>query len=203
MSDAKPSKTSASFLVNLGMNPHDPVLWETFVKKYGAPILTWALQYLEQQDAEDVTQELLLGMPVQLGSFEYDPSGSFRTYLQRAVKYTCFNVMKARQRRLSNVGTGDDLVLHVLENRSEQLSDALAPEIDHEIYAMACAQVQLEVSPRDWDIHRLTMDGVSAQEIADRFKITKSAVYMVRMRIKNLLAEKVQKLSRDEDEDAA
>ena len=71
--------TRASLLSRLRCAPHDPSAWDDFVGRYGPRILAWCRRWgLQEADAQDVSQEVLVLLAVKLRTFVYDPSRSFR-----------------------------------------------------------------------------------------------------------------------------
>src|SRR5262245_53683044 len=62
---------------------HDHAGWDEFVERYGRHIYRWCRQWkLQDADAEDVTQEILVKLTQKLRAFAYDPSRSFRGWLK-------------------------------------------------------------------------------------------------------------------------
>jgi DNA-directed RNA polymerase specialized sigma24 family protein len=87
MADSADSRTSPTLLGRLRETPTDPAAWAQFVDHYGRKVYGWCrLWGLQQADAEDVTQNVLVDLARQLRTFDYRPSGSFRAWL-RTVAY--------------------------------------------------------------------------------------------------------------------
>src|SRR3954469_18960848 len=75
--------TRASLLTQLRQDPSDQAGWDEFVERYGRHIYRWCRQWkLQDADAEDVTQDILVKLSQKLGAFAYDPSRSFRGWLK-------------------------------------------------------------------------------------------------------------------------
>jgi RNA polymerase sigma-70 factor (ECF subfamily) len=73
------SRTSESLLGRLHRNPGDPESWNEFVRRYGRRIYSWCRGWsLQDADAEDVTQNVLIEIARQMGTFTYDRTRSFR-----------------------------------------------------------------------------------------------------------------------------
>src|SRR5262249_57495976 len=78
-SGARTSKT----LLNRLRSPLDQAAWNEFVERYGRRIYGWCRQWgLQEADAQDVTQDVLLRLARKMRSFAYDPSRSFRGWLR-------------------------------------------------------------------------------------------------------------------------
>ena len=83
MPDDDPLKTSLTLLGRLRRDPKDQAAWSEFVARYGPRILQWCRGWgLQESDAQDVTQDVLLMLNGLMARFVYDPSGSFRGWLK-------------------------------------------------------------------------------------------------------------------------
>ena len=79
MADAQLPTTRVTLLTQLRQEPHDQASWDEFVERYGRHIYRWCRQWkLQDADAEDVTQNILVKLSQKLRAFSYDPSRSFR-----------------------------------------------------------------------------------------------------------------------------
>lgn len=78
-----PSRTSVTLLGRLRQDATDAAAWNDFVARYEHKILEccrgWGLQ---ESDARDLTQDVLLKLHRLLAKFAYDPSRSFRGWLR-------------------------------------------------------------------------------------------------------------------------
>src|SRR5262249_56784419 len=68
---------------------------------------------LQEADAEDVTQAVLVRLTERMRTFSYDPAGSFRAYLRAVARYAWCDLLKAR--RQPGAGAGGSDVLGLLE----------------------------------------------------------------------------------------
>lgn len=107
--------TSATLLDRVGISPHDEAAWARFVELYGSKIRGWCRRWgLQEADAEDVTQDVLLRLAQKLGTFHYDPSRSFRGWLRTVTRNALAGFLADRKRQCS--GSGDDEVLKQLQS---------------------------------------------------------------------------------------
>ena len=76
-------RTRASLLLRLRQAPPDQEAWAEFVDRYGPQILAWCRRWgLQETDAQDVTQTVLLQLASKLRTFTYDPAQRFRGWLK-------------------------------------------------------------------------------------------------------------------------
>src|SRR5262249_16626795 len=154
----------------LRQNPLDEAAWAEFVEHYGAKIYAWCRKWdLQEADAQDVTQDVLLRLARKMKDFTYDPSKSFRAWLKTLTAHAWSDFVKARARR--GLGSGDSRVHAALESAAarEDLVKHLEEEFDRELLEEAMLRVRLRVAPQTWQAFRLTaLEGLSGAEAAGR-----------------------------------
>lgn len=199
MSDTDVSKTSLTLLGRLRQSPTDQRAWDTFVERYGPKVYAWCRRWrLQESDAQDVTQNVLLELARQMQSFVYQPQGTFRGWLRTVSHRAYCDFLTARQR--VTPGSGDDGVLAQLssvEARADLLLQ-LEQEYDREVLDEATARVRLRIEPHTWDAFVLTaVEGMSGAEAADRLGMQVGTVYVARSKVQKMLQEEVRRLEAD------
>ncbi|MBV8381093.1 MAG: sigma-70 family RNA polymerase sigma factor [Planctomycetaceae bacterium] len=107
------SRTSATLLEILRERPLDKAAWDRFVDRYGPRIYGWCRAWhLQEQDACDVTQDVLLKLVVRMKTFDYDPARSFRGWLKVLTRHSWVDFLEDRK-RAGQVG-GDSQVQAML-----------------------------------------------------------------------------------------
>src|SRR3954467_3054613 len=97
--------TRVSLLDRLRQAPSDSAGWGEFVDRYGRHIYRWCQRWnLQDADAEDLTQTILVKLFQRLPEFRYDPSRSFRGWL-KTVAYRAW--WDFRNRRRAQAASGD------------------------------------------------------------------------------------------------
>src|SRR5436189_5212995 len=87
MDSASGSRTSPTLLGRLREAPTDQAAWDEFVERYGRKIYVWCRQWnLQEADAEDVTQNVLIKLADKMKVFVYDPEKSFRGWLKTVTR---------------------------------------------------------------------------------------------------------------------
>jgi len=200
MEQAPGSQTSPTLLGRLRQQPADQQAWEWFVARYGPTIFSWCRQQkLQEADAEEVTQTVLVLLAEKMRTFAYDPSKSFRGWLRTLTRHAWSDFLTARQRDGRGSGDSDTLAtLHTVPAR-EELLGRLETQFDLEVLEEASARVQLRVEPSSWEIYQLTaVQGLSAPEAAQKLNKPVAAVYKARQRVHKLLQDEVRKLDGDD-----
>jgi RNA polymerase sigma-70 factor (ECF subfamily) len=193
MASSSPSHTSPTLLGRLGQSPNDQEAWEKFVDRYGPKIYAWCQYWkLQQSDAEDVTQGVLLKLAGNMASFSYDPNKSFRAWLKTVTRHAWADLQASR--KPGTYGSGDSVVLESLRSieARDDLSARLEREFDNELLDEASARVQLRVTPEKWTVFRmLAIEGLSGEEVALRMNMKVASVYVIRGKVQKLLQAEI------------
>ncbi len=198
MIDHHSSRTSLTLLGRLRHDPQDQAAWDEFVARYEPKIFQWCLGWrLQESDARDVTQDVLLKLHRLLGKFAYDPSKSFRAWLKTLTHHAWRDLINDRRRTAS--GSGDSRMRELLENIQavDDLDKHLKREFHREIMEQAMGLVQSRVAARTWEAFRLTvLEECSAADAAASLNMTIARVYTSKSQVKTLIREEVRKLVR-------
>src|SRR5215831_21323009 len=190
--------TRASLLSRLRCAPHDPSAWDDFVGRYGPRILAWCRRWgLQEADAQDVSQSVLVLLAVKLRSFVYDPSRSFRAWLKTLTRHAWSDFLA--ERRKAGAGSGDSRVVERLESveARNDLEHRLEEAFDLELFETAKARVRDRVAPQTWRAFDLTaIEGLSGADAAGRLGMQIAAVFMAKSNIKKMIQEEIALLDR-------
>jgi RNA polymerase sigma-70 factor (ECF subfamily) len=188
--------TSTTLLVRLRQEPADQEAWAEFVRRYGPQVYRWCRRWgLQEADAEDVTQAVLLRLSARMRTFSRDPAKSFRAYLRTLARYAWCDFLATRQQPGAGGGGSEVLgLLHTIEARDD-LEQRLSEQFDQELLAEAQAQVRGRVEGHTWEAFQLTvLDGLSAADAAARLGLTVAGVYKAKSRVQQMLQEEVARL---------
>jgi RNA polymerase sigma-70 factor (ECF subfamily) len=188
MASADPLETRLSLLIRLTRpGPIDERAWREFVDHYAPVIFRWCQRNgLQETDAEDVTQQVMLKLATHLPAFSYDPTKSFRAWLRTLTHHAWVDFLADRSHR----GSGDTGVWKVLasvESRDELLK-RIEEEFDLELVEIAVARVRERVDPGTWDAFRMTaIDGLPAAQVARALGKKVATVYVARQNVQRML----------------
>jgi RNA polymerase sigma-70 factor (ECF subfamily) len=199
MKDSSGLTTSPTLLGRLRGQPNDQAAWEQFVDRYGRTIHAWCRQFpLQDADAEDVTQMVLLRLAEKMRTFNYDPSKSFRGWLRTLTRHAWSDFVTARGRAGRGSGdSGAEERLHTLPARDDLVA-RLESQFDQEILEEASARVRLRIEAETWEVFRLSvLEGVAAADVARQLGKQLAAVFKARKRVQKLLQEEIRKLEGD------
>lgn len=192
-------KTRATLLFRL-RDIDNQEAWEEFVDAYGPRVYDWCRRFrLQESDAADVTQTVLVRLVTAMQTFEYNPSrGSFRGWLKTVTN----NAVRDFLPTLSKPGKGSgdaDVVFGMDALRDpraiEDLSRTLEREAENELLLEAEERVRLRVKPVNWEAWRLSYrEDMSVADVARQLDIRVTDVYVARSRVTSILKREVERL---------
>jgi RNA polymerase sigma-70 factor (ECF subfamily) len=164
--------------------------WSEFVDRYGRKIYGWCLRWkLQDADAEDVTQIVLLKLARRMKDFTYDPGRSFRAWLKTVTHHAWQDFVASR--RTAPLATCMDAVQERLESVTarDDLARELESLFDLELLETAMQRVRLRAAPHTWMAFSMTVvEGISAAEVARRLAMKIARVYAAR----NVIQQRLQ-----------
>ena len=179
----------------MGGGATDTAAWSEFVRRYGPRIYNWCRQWrLQEADAQDITQTVLLRVVRQMETFRYDPGRSFRAWLKTVTRTAWCDWLENYCR--PGQGTGDSAVFDSLSSiqARDELLQQLEDEYDRELLEVATARVRLRIKPHTWEAFRLlAYEGLSGPETANKLDMRLGAVYVAKSKVQKLLQEEIRR----------
>lgn len=187
------STTKLSLLMQL-RDLDNQEAWQQFVDQYGPMVYNWCRYWnLQQADAEDVTQALIVKLFQKIREFDYDRDlGSFRGWLKtvthNAVRDFC------RSRRDVSV---DDSVWNSIGQIPAQSDfvERIERAFDLELLDQAKQAVKERVAPHTWRAFELceTSD-LTVDQIAEQTGMQVATFYVAKSKVIKMLQEELAKL---------
>jgi RNA polymerase sigma-70 factor (ECF subfamily) len=175
------------------LRANEPSAWAELLKRCVPVIYQWCRAWhLQEADAQDLTQNVLLKLARRIRTFEYNPAKSFRAYLKTLARYAWCDLLS--ERATPGSGGGGSVHLRQIESESarEDLARRLEDDFEQELLHKAMEIVQTRVQPRTWEAFRLTaLEGRSGGETARRLGMSLAGVYKARSRVQQLLRDEV------------
>jgi RNA polymerase sigma-70 factor (ECF subfamily) len=175
--------------------------WEAFVMMYRPVIYRLARRRgLQDADAEDVVQRVLMAVASAIGSWEKSsPSVRFRHWLRRVARNAILNALSQQpQDRAAGGSAVQDLLMQQPE-ADPQTDAQIELEYRRELYLRAARIVRRDVDPGTWRAFELTVMGEHSIESA-AIELDKSVgtIYAARSRIMRRLREAVKAFEQEE-----
>jgi RNA polymerase sigma-70 factor, ECF subfamily len=197
------ANTSRTLLMRV-REPADRQAWEEFVNRYAPKIFNWCRRYqLQESDAADVTQDVLVKLVRAMQEFQYDQTkGSFRGWL-KTVTANAVSDLVGKWKRVGR-GSGDTAVGQILATIEDQRAiEALSAEIEachrQELLAEAERLVEPHVQAHTWQVYRLAaVEQRKAADVAEELGMPVSEVYVAKSRVMKMLRDAVKQIEETE-----
>ncbi|MCA9216418.1 MAG: sigma-70 family RNA polymerase sigma factor [Planctomycetales bacterium] len=196
MSDAWPT-TNLSLLLKC-KDPRSDLAWEDFVARYRPSMLELIRSVFRVQDAEaeDIAQNVLLKLVVVMQDFTYDPDKKFRAWLRTVTRNAVRDALRSKQVR-ADQGSGDTRVKLMLDSQPhivDDLAESVTSQIHTDVIFDAERLVQERVEPRTWQAYIATRDGASARAASGTTGMSIAAVYKAKSKVIRMIREEVSML---------
>jgi RNA polymerase sigma-70 factor (ECF subfamily) len=192
MKSQAPDTPSTDMSLLERVEQQDNQAWERFVEIYAPVVLYWCKrQGLRETDREDVFQEVSKALLKSLRNFRKDAENQqFRRYLWTVTRSKIQDVRRKAERAApSDLAALVDFDRHLHELDEEEQSANSASEI------MLLRQIMKQVServkdPKSMQVFELrVIEGLSADEVAQRFGITANAVSRTKARLLKMIRQ--------------
>ncbi|MDD7986024.1 sigma-70 family RNA polymerase sigma factor [Lentisphaera marina] len=177
-------------------NDDDHDAWEEFISFYKAFIyhILQKMNVRSRDDMDDLVQDVLVKL--WKGLKTYDKSKSkFRTWISLITKNTVISFFRKKSVRPDLVGVESA----ELENNFTTYSESELEEIfENEWRAYLCTiayeNIQKLFTGNALEVFKLSQEGMSSGEIAEKLGLTKESVYVLSSRVKSKFTSEVKKL---------
>lgn len=160
----------------------DSTAWVEFCEIYERAIYRLALKRgLQDADAREVSQEVLLSVSRRIHLFEVDGRGTFRAWLATIARRATIDQLRKNRRR-PTVDLPEESVLIGANAGSD--SQRFDSEVRREQFRWAAQQVQSSCEPSTWQAFcRTAIEGQAPEAVADQLKMSVGSVYVARCRV--------------------
>jgi RNA polymerase sigma-70 factor (ECF subfamily) len=154
--------------------------WAHFVELYTPLLFYWARQAgLQEPDAADVVQDVLMTLLERLPGFDYDPGQSFRNWLCTITRNKCRE--HHRRQRLRRGSPLTEQADARQEDPGATLSDS---DYCGYVVSRALALMRQEFQPATWQAcWEHVVQGRPAQEVAAELHMSVNSVYLAKSRV--------------------
>ena len=186
-------ETRLSLLIRV-RDPADHQAWLEFIEIYRPVIIRLARrQGMQEADAEDVAQTVLISVAKSIESREHDrQQARFRTWLTRVARNAILNALMRRKPDRAVGGSDLHPSLDQSESDRHRDSELLRLEFRREVFRWGARQIKSEFEPATWDAFWLTtVEDRSCEDAAKIIGKPIGTIYTARSRVMRRLKEKV------------
>lgn len=189
------NETSLSLLHRLRHSPESES-WDRLVELYTPLIRAWLRKYdVQDSDAEDLLQEVLLAVSKDLAKFEHQGQpGAFRGWLKGILVNRLRNFWRTRDRRReARVDSDIDQRLAELESPTSELSQLWNEEHDRYVLRQLLALVKPHFAPNTWTaFSRVALKREKPRDVASEMQISLNAVVTAKSRVLRRLRQEAE-----------
>jgi RNA polymerase sigma-70 factor (ECF subfamily) len=152
---------------------------------------------VQESDAEDLVQEVLMAVSKDLGKFEHaGHPGAFRGWLKAILVNRLRKFWRARDRRPQARGDSDiDARLAQLDDPSSEMSLIWNREHDQYVLRRLLALAEPHFAPNTWTAFcRVALDGAPPDVVAEEMGISRNAVIIAKCRVLGRLRQESEGL---------
>lgn len=191
------NETSLSLLYRLQGSPESEA-WNRLVELYAPLIRAWLRRYKVQNcDAEDLLQEVLLAVSKDLGKFEHGGQpGAFRGWLKAILVNRLRKFWRARDRRPQARGDSDvHARIAQLDDPASAISQIWNREHDQYVLRQLLALAEPHFEQNTWKAFcRVALDGLKPDAVAEELKMSLNAVFLAKSRVLRRLRQESEGL---------
>ena len=188
--------TSLSLLDRVCRSPESES-WERLTQLYSPLIRTWLRKYdVQDSDADDLVQEVLLAVSKDLPGFEHRGTGAFRGWLKAILVNRLRKFWRERDHRPQAKGDSDlQARLAALDDPSSEVTRIWNLQHDQFVLQQLLAQVEPHFEATTWRAFcRVTLDGEKPAVIAEELGISLNSVCLAKSRVLRRLRQESQGL---------
>jgi RNA polymerase sigma-70 factor (ECF subfamily) len=166
--------------------------WRRLQEIYLPLIRSWLARVAGLGDeAQDLSQEILVVLFRELPGFERRRDGAFRAWLRQITVNRIRAFRRARQKQpLAGLGPEAEHLLNQLADPTSELARQWDQDHDKHVIHQLLAIVQADFEPGTWQAFtRFALDGDPAAQVAGELGTTESAVVKAKSRILKRLRE--------------
>lgn len=192
MSNRPDAESPDTLLERLRVDPDDPQAWRLFVDRYQPQIHRWCRSRgLQDCDADDIAQDVLVKLFGAFRRFRYDPARNFRAWLSTVVQHAWSDFLEARRK---DPGRNARSIAESAEARID-LERRIEEAFDRELFAAAMQRIRGRVKPSTWDAFRLTaIEGLPGAQVGRELGMAVAHVFVARHRVQKMLQEEIRVL---------
>lgn len=186
-------QTRASLLAEV-RSPENRRAWDEFILLYRPAVYRMARRRgLQDADAQDVTQTVLVRIAAAIPRYESQPGIKFRHWLKKVARNAIFTALSQVPRDGAAGGTDVQEFLAAHPDAEDAIEQELIREYQRELFLRAAAVVRADVNEDTWQaFERTVIDGKPCEQVAAELGKSVGTVYAARSRIVKRLREHIQ-----------
>lgn len=184
-------------LISRVQNQHDEKSWDEFVRVYRRYIYAIIRSMnINEHDTEDILQQVLINLWNSLPKMDYSKINRFRSWLSTVTKNCVTDFIRKRTRdanRLERAGQ-DETLTYLSSIRLPDIDNIAEREWEIHLTNLALENIESLFSGKAIETFRLTLKGLSVEQIAEELDLKENSVYRLKNRVKDRLIQEIMHL---------
>jgi len=192
--------TTRITLLHRVSDQHDEESWNCFVQTYDPLIVRYCRRRgLQEADARDVAQDVLLQVSKGIGDFRYDAErGRFRNWLGTVTHRAMLKHQAKLRRPARAAGESEGVELSSLQECQQPLDEVWVESFNAHVYREAVRRLRLHFSEEMWCAFEATFtEDRPPEEVADELQRSVGWVYQAKSQIVRRLKSEIVHLAED------
>jgi RNA polymerase sigma-70 factor (ECF subfamily) len=148
---------------------------------------------MQDADAREVVQEVLISVMGAIDRFDVDGAGSFRGWLSRITRNETIDrlrTLSSRKEMLDASGVARKLEQQAIDESTESIRDEFDSARRKQLFLWAAVHVRSRTGEVNWmAFWKTSVDGIAIDQVATELGISEGAVYVARCRILKRIRE--------------
>lgn len=184
-------------LIQRVKNQEDGQAWEEFVRFYEDYIYAIIRRMeISEDDAEDLLQQVLVNLWSTLPRMEQEHGTRFRSLLRNVTRHRVIDFIRKRTseaRRMEKVSM-DEAFAYLQTIRLPEIDSIADREWEIHLANLAVDRIAPLFSGKAIEAFRLSLSGMSVEEVAEELGLKENSVYRLKNRVKARLVNEVAHL---------
>lgn len=189
-------------LLQRAKDPDDHTAWTQFADYYYSFIeMILNKMNFPAQEHEDLIQEVLLKLWKSLPNHVYDQDrAKFRTWLGTVIRNCALNHIRTKQRaavRQTELESSVDNLDWLQDSSLQHFEKQVEAEWVGHVTKLAMDRTEKKFTGKAMDVFRLSLEGMSVAEIAEKLELKEQTVSVLKSRVKSKLVTEIQQIRTD------
>lgn len=183
-------------LIRRVQDQHDEKAWEELINIYSRYVFSILIRMnVAESDADEIHQEIMLKLWKRLPELDIE-NLRFRNYLSTVTKNTVLNFIRGRKRRIEREekAVADNTLTYLDSIRLPEIEDIAEKEWRIYLTHLALQNIEPLFSENALNVFKLSLQGLTAQQIAEQEDITLNTVNTLKSRVKSRFKQELQQL---------
>ncbi len=186
-------------LIQRVQDQHNDLAWEEFIEIYSRYVFSILINMnVAESDADELHQEIMIKLWKRLPELDIE-NLRFRNYLSTVTKNTVLNFIRSRKRRIAREekALADTTLTYLDSIRLPDIDEIAEKEWRIHLTHLALQNIEPLFSKNAITVFKLSLQGLTAQQIVDQEDMTLNTVNTLKSRVKSRFKSELEQLKEE------